>query len=66
MKNNIVLLAIFLFTSFTSQAQISKIFNGIKFDESLLNTQIKLSAISNDVQLIKIAKPNFPLSKNKE
>lgn len=66
MKNNITLLAIFLFTSFASQAQISTIFNGIKFDESLLNTQIKLSTISNDVKLIKIAKPNFPLSKNKE
>lgn len=60
------LLVIFLFISFISQAQVSTIFNGVKFDESLLDVQKKLSEISNDVRLIKIATPSFPLSKNKE
>lgn len=60
------LLVIFLFISFISQAQVSTIFNGVKFDEALLDVQKKLSEISNDVRLIKIATPSFPLSKNKE
>jgi len=60
------LLVIFLFISFNSQSQVSTIFNGVKFDESLLDVQKKLSVISNDVRLIKIATPSFPLSKNKE
>lgn len=58
--------AIFLFISFISQAQISTIFNGVKFDESLLDVHKKLSVISNNIRLVKIASPIFPLSKNKE
>ncbi|MFI1773326.1 hypothetical protein [Thalassobellus citreus] len=59
-------LAIFLFISFFSQAQKSSIFNGIKFDESLLTTQKKLNAISDNIKVIKTVTPSFPLSKNKE
>lgn len=60
------LVALFLIISFISQAQVSTIFNGIKFDESLLVVQKKISAISSDVRHIEIATPSFPLSKNKE
>lgn len=70
MKNNnpkLTLIFFFaFFIPFITQAQISTVFNGITFDESLLAVRKKLSMISSDVRLIEIATPNFPLSKNKE
>lgn len=56
----------FLFDCSISQAQVSTVLNGIKFNESLLEIQKKVKVISDDIRLIKIAEPSFPLSEKQE
>ncbi len=59
-------LMLLLLASFTSQSQVSTIFNDAKFNDSLASIQEKLSAISKDIRIVEIAQPNFPLSKKTE
>lgn len=68
MKNtfSLPLLIIFLFISLIAQAQVSTIFNGVKFGESLDDTEEKLKPISDNLRKIKIVTPSFPLAKSKE
>lgn len=64
--NSQYVLVICLLITLVSKAQVSTIFNNVKFNESVLEVEKKLKKISNDVRLVKINTPSFPLSANKE
>jgi hypothetical protein len=59
-------LVILLFISQLAQAQICTIFNGVEFGEPLIKVQEKVSAISENIRIMNVNNPSFPLSKNKE
>lgn len=57
---------LFLFFTFLSQAQITISFSDIQYNESRLSVQKKLNAIANDVSVVYITTPNFPMAQNKK
>jgi len=59
-------LILFLSVCFIARAQTSTFFNNIKFQESITSVQKKVNVISNDISLININAPSFPLSNKKE
>jgi hypothetical protein len=59
-------LVILLFISQLAQAQVCTIFNGVEFGEPLIKVQEKVSAISENIRIMNVNNPSFPLSKNKE
>jgi len=66
-SNKLKFLGIFFFlNSLIISAQISKIFNGIEFNESLVAVEKKIRLISSNIGIYKISTPSFPLSNNKE
>lgn len=59
-------LVILLFITQLAQSQICTVFNGVEFGEPLIKVKERVSAISENIIIIKVNNPSFPLSKNKE